>query len=100
MIAHSFPADRDRADPAVQTEKCLAVFDPQNVVGRLQQIRSTGAQCFGGCGTGGGALHSAAAVACKGVGSGVSAPNARVSHPSAASRCTPAAANCSALALA
>lgn len=32
----------------------LAVFDPQNVVGRLQQIRSTGAQCFGGCGTGGG----------------------------------------------
>ena len=32
----------------------LAVFDPQNVVGRLQQIRSTGAQCFGGCGTGDG----------------------------------------------
>ena len=46
------------------------------------------------------ALHSAAAAACKGAGSGVSAPNARVSHPSAASRCTPAAANCSALALA
>ena len=40
------------------------------------------------------------AAACKGAGSGVSAPNARVSHPSAASRCTPAAANCSALALA
>lgn len=34
------------------------------------------------------ALHSAAATSCKGAGSGVSAPNARVSHPSAASRCT------------
>ena len=38
MIAHSFPADRDRADPAVQTEKCLTVFDPQNIIRCIQDL--------------------------------------------------------------
>ena len=38
MIPHSFPADGNRADPAVQAKKCLAVFYPQNIIWRIQNL--------------------------------------------------------------
>ena len=38
MITHSFPADGNRADLAVQAEKCLAVFDSQNIIRCIQDL--------------------------------------------------------------
>ena len=38
MVPHSFPADGNRADRAVQTEKCLAVFDSQNIIRCIQDL--------------------------------------------------------------
>ena len=38
MIPHSFPADGNRADLAVQAEKCLAVFDSQDIIWCIQDL--------------------------------------------------------------
>ena len=38
MIAHSLTFQGDRFYIALKAEKCLAVFDTENVVGRIQNL--------------------------------------------------------------